>query len=145
MTVCLCQGKLCNDWTSGGNVTTPVPVTEGSGLLCYVGKVPHYDSTECKAHQTMCSYLLNQDGEEILDCYDPTNNNGEFYAAGCYDNVSVEDEMGHTEKGKFCICDGDRKDLCNEDYMKQDPDSGASTLRLTTLAVAVLTAFFCTL
>ena len=31
------QEPKCNDWREGGNVTTDVPVTDGSGLLCYRG------------------------------------------------------------------------------------------------------------
>ncbi len=31
------QEPECNDWVYGGNVTTDVPVTGGSGLLCYTG------------------------------------------------------------------------------------------------------------
>ena len=144
VTVCICEDKLCNDWTDEGNVTTPNPVTDGSGILCYTGEVPHYNSTQCRAHQTMCSYLLTTDGKEILDCFDPTSNKGEFYATGCYENASVEDQMGNTHSGKFCVCDGDRDDLCNEDYMQKSPDNGAISL-VSALSLAIPLMLFCTL
>ena len=144
MTVCICEGKLCNDWTDDGNVTTPNPVTDGSGILCYQGEAPQIESTPCRAHQTMCSYLLTTDGKEILDCFDPTSNHGDFYATGCYDHASVEDEMGNKQSGRFCVCDGDRDDLCNENYMKNDPDSGAASL-ISALSLAMSVFFFCTL
>ena len=93
----------------------------------------------------MCSYLLNDQDEEILDCFDPTSNHGNFYATGCYDNADVEDEMGHKQKGKFCVCDGERKNLCNEDYMKHSPDNGAATYLVSTLGVAISVFIFSSL
>ena len=93
----------------------------------------------------MCSYFLNSKGEEFVDCFDPTTNDGQFYATGCYKDVSVEDEMGHKQKGKFCICNGDRHDLCNEDYMKKSPDSGAPSNIINTLTLFISVFFFCSL
>ena len=40
--MCVCSEKLCNDWSPKGNVTTPVPATPGSGILCYAGRYPNY-------------------------------------------------------------------------------------------------------
>ena len=34
-TICICDYPNCNDWSSNGTVTTDVPVTDGSGVLCY--------------------------------------------------------------------------------------------------------------
>ena len=74
VTVCICDSPECNDWSPEvsvitrcqphvimchqGNVTTPVPVTDGSGVLCYTGSPqagdlePHF----CLHSQTMCRY-----------------------------------------------------------------------------------------
>ena len=68
-------------------MTTPVPVTDGSGVLCYTGspQAGDLESSFCHHGQSMCSYLLTQDGTERGGCFDPTSNNGNFPAAGCYD------------------------------------------------------------
>ena len=39
-TVCICSGPNCNEWTPNGTVTTDVPVTNPSSVLCYQVQYP---------------------------------------------------------------------------------------------------------
>ena len=41
-----------------GNVSTPVPVTDGSGILCWVGEGDDLEASQCFHNQNMCGYLL---------------------------------------------------------------------------------------
>jgi len=123
-TVCICDSPECNDWSKSGNVTTPVPVTPGSGILCYEGEWPDIESTECFHHQSMCGYLLTDGGKERGTCYDPQSNNGQFYTPGCFSDVDVQNG-DHKDHGRFCICDGDEEDLCNGDFFKHDPNNAS--------------------
>jgi len=128
VTVCICNKPLCNDWTEGGNVTTDHPVTDGSGIICYGGKYPNISVDNCARNETTCSYLLTSDGEEYGSCYDPTKNDGKYYTDACFENVDIDDAHGHLKHGKFCVCDGEKDDLCNEDYFKHRPDNGVTCL-----------------
>merc|ERR1712179_541377 len=78
--------------------------------------------------QTTRSYLLTSDGEEYGNCYDPTKNDGKYYTDACFENVDIDDAHGHLKHGKFCVCDGEKDDLCNEDYFKHRPDNGVTSL-----------------
>jgi len=119
VTACICNKPLCNDWTPDGNVTTDHPVTDGSGILCYVGEYPNYEATPCARNQTTCSYFLTKDGNEFVDCYDPSENDGKYYTDACFENIAMDDGHGDEVQGKFCVCDGLKDDLCNEDYFNK--------------------------
>jgi len=139
VTACICSDPLCNDWTQGGNVTTDHPVTDGSGLLCYSGEFPTYQTAECLKNQTMCSYLLSDDGTEYVDCYDISKNSNSYYTQGCFENVDV-DSHGHSVHGKFCICEND--DLCNGDYFKNKPENGAKNVNLNLFIFSYVTFLY---
>ena len=107
-------------------MTTPAPVTGGSGILCYHGLYPNITAQQCFRHETMCGYLLSDDGGEHGSCYDPVSNHGQYSTPGqCYDGVDIEEEEGHSHHGRFCVCDGERQDLCNGDFFKNDPNNSA--------------------
>ena len=39
-------------------MSTPVPVTDGSGILCWVGEGDDLEASQCFHNQNMCGYLL---------------------------------------------------------------------------------------
>merc|ERR1712219_10560 len=84
MGICICNYPNCNDWSTNGTVTTDVPVTDGSGVLCYKGTADNYEATYCKRNETMCAYFGVDGGGELLDCYDPYKHNSTFNAEACY-------------------------------------------------------------
>ena len=80
----------------------------------------------------MCSYLLTDNTEEFVNCYDPALNKGKYATnarTACWENVDVDDGhgTGQTMTGKFCVCDG-KNDLCNEDFFIHKPENGASVV-----------------
>merc|ERR1712158_106095 len=89
-TICICNYPNCNDWSSNGTVTTDVPVTDGSGVLCYKGTTDNYEATYCKKNETMCAFFGVSDGRELLDCYDPYKHNSTFNAEACYSDTDLE-------------------------------------------------------
>ena len=157
-TVCICNHEKCNDWTSNGTVTTDVPVTGGSTFMCYVGTAEDYSPQYCLRKETMCAYLLNDDGTEQVNdndkdryrldklqvgCYDPQKNNGTFANEACWEHSSVEfgDSLKH---GKFCLCNGRQDELCNGDYWKNGPNGGAAShvLGLLVLVSALIVIMY---
>ena len=65
-TICICNYPKCNDWSTNGTVTTNVPVTDGSGVLCYRGTADNYEATYCKKNETMCAYLGVDGGSQLV-------------------------------------------------------------------------------
>ena len=49
-----------------GNVSTPVPVTDGSGILCWVGEGDDLEASQCFHNQNMCGYLLVSNTSSLL-------------------------------------------------------------------------------
>ena len=65
-TICICNYPNCNDWSTNGTVTTDVPVTDGSGVLCYKGTSQNYEATYCKRNETMCAFFGVDGGGELV-------------------------------------------------------------------------------
>ena len=65
-TICICNSPKCNDWSTNGTVTTNVPVTDGSGVLCYRATADNYEATYCKKNETMCAYMQVDSGGEMV-------------------------------------------------------------------------------
>jgi len=135
-TICICDYPNCNDWSSNGTVTTDVPVTDGSGVLCYKGTTDNYEATYCKKNETMCAFFGVSDGRELLDCYDPYKHNSTFNAEACYSDTDLEWD-NQLEHGKFCVCDGVKNDLCNEDFFRGGSSAISHTISLLTLIFAL--------
>merc|ERR1711936_345126 len=140
VTACICSSPLCNDWTPAGNVSTEVPVTDGSGILCYVGEYPDYEARQCRRNETTCSYLQTSD-REYVDCYDPSKNNGKYQSDSCAENVDIDDAHGHLAHGRFCVCDGKKDDLCNGDYLKNKPENAAAAIQISLLVIHLFVLF----
>ena len=81
--------------------------------------------------------MLTSEGKEYVDCYDPSKNDGKYYTNACFENVDIDDGHGHAVHGKFCVCDGEKDDLCNEDYFKNRPDNGARTTTLNLFMMSI--------
>ena len=45
--------------------------------------------------------------------------------------------MGDVEHGKFCVCDGVKNDLCNEDFFRGGSSAVSHTISLLTLIFAL--------
>ena len=119
-------------------------MTDGGDWLCYVGEVPDVLASKCQKHQWKCGYLLTDKGHEHGSCFDPSSNSGEFYTDGCYNDVDVEmDEDSH--HGRFCVCDPQGDDLCNEDFFKNGPNGSAVqfTINLSVVFVLVIYQIMC--
>ena len=65
-TICICNYPNCNDWSTNGTVTTDVPVTDGSGVLCYKGTTDNYEATYCRRNETMCAFFGVEGGGELV-------------------------------------------------------------------------------
>ena len=50
--------RVYKAFSNQGNVSTPVPVTDGSGILCWVGEGDDLEASQCFHNQNMCGYLL---------------------------------------------------------------------------------------
>jgi len=112
-TVCICKEPECNDWSAEGNVTTVVPVTDGSDLLCYSGDDKNYEAKPCARSETMCMGFSTPLGT-ILDCYDPKSNDETYISEGCWNGVDIE-QTQDTTKGKLCLCSSGQ--LCNKEFL----------------------------
>ena len=117
-------------------MTTDVPVTQGSGILCYVGEFPNYEAQPCSINQTTCSYIRTNGEKEYVNCYDPTKNDGRFYTNACFENMDIDDGRGHLLHGTICVCDED--DLCNEDYFKSNGARSVKTYFLVLVTNVLL-------
>jgi len=85
---------------------------------------------------------MMDDGSEHGSCYDPVSNQGQYSTPGqCYDDVDVEETGGHTHHGRFCVCDGERQDLCNGDFFKHDPNNSADNLHCKMIVMLLLAVF----
>ena len=67
-----------------------------------------------------------------LDCYDPYKHNSTFNAEACYSDTDLEWD-NQLEHGKFCVCDGVKNDLCNEDFFRGGSSAVSHTISLLTL------------
>lgn len=132
-TVCICKSPECNDWTVDGNVTTVVPATDGSGLLCYSGDQDNHEVKPCSRHETTCMGYT-QGGNTIANCYDPQTNDGKFNTDGCWDNVDIEQTEDHG-KGTLCLCS--EEDLCNQKYLS----GKAASLTLPSFLILIASSF----
>ena len=67
-TICICNYPNCNDWSTNGTVTTDVPVTDGSGVLCYKGNAANnnYEATYCRRNETMCAFFDVGGGSQLV-------------------------------------------------------------------------------
>lgn len=65
-TICICNYPNCNDWSTNGTVTTDVPVTDGSGVLCYKGTPDNYEATYCRKNETMCAFFDVDGGSPMV-------------------------------------------------------------------------------
>ncbi|XP_023337699.1 uncharacterized protein LOC111708524 [Eurytemora carolleeae] len=130
-TVCLCTESECNDWSATGNVTTDVPVTGGSGLLCYSGTFDNYEAKPCAESETLCMGFSG--GQGTFDCYDPQTNDALFVTNGCWDGVDIEQTQDSTV-GRLCLCSDEP--LCNERF--KDQPGGAGYILLNPVFVPTL-------
>ena len=74
-----------------------------------------------------------------LDCYDPYKHNSTFNAEACYPDIDLE-WQGQFQHGKFCVCDGVKNDLCNEDFISGN-SSVIHTLSSIVLIFALLARY----
>ena len=58
--------KVYKVFSKQGNVSTPVPVTDGSGILCWVGEGDDLEASQCFHNQNMCGYLLVSNTSSLL-------------------------------------------------------------------------------
>ena len=75
-----------------------------------------------------------------LDCYDPHKHNSTFNAEACYSDTDLEWD-GQLQHGKFCVCDGVKNDLCNEDFFKENGSAMIHTFSLSVLIFALLALY----
>ena len=85
-----------------------------------------------------CGYLLTDKGHEHGSCFDPSSNSGEFYTDGCFNDVD-------SYHGRFCVCNPQGDDLCNEDFFKNGPNGSAVqfTINLSVVFVLVIYQIMC--
>jgi len=122
-TVCLCKsGDLCNNWTEGGNETTPIaypPTYPPDGHSCWYSVKENNKTTgleyteQCYSGENMCVIVAKEDeGYEYRACFD-ADFDIEFQNPGCYKGFQ------HCHRGichndtELCVC---AESMCNEEH-----------------------------